>query len=137
VEETRPPFTATLRWSGGLRFEAGSRTSSAVVDGDGEAGPSPVQFAAFGLVGCMAADVVAILQKGRHPLDTLTATMTGERAPEHPRRFVRIAIAFQLKGDVPAAAVSRAIELSRTRYCSVWHSFRQDIEFTTTFTISP
>jgi len=33
--------------------------------------------------------------------------------------------------------VERAIELSRSTYCSVWHSLRQDIEFRTTFEILP
>jgi putative redox protein len=85
----------------------------------------------------MAADVVAILQKGRHPLTAMTVTLSAVRADEHPRRFVRMAIDFQVKGNVPAPAVARAIELSRTRYCSVWHSFRQDIELSTTFTVTP
>ena len=38
---------------------------------------------------------------------------------------------------VPAAVrdfvVDRAITLSRDKYCSVWHSMRQDIEFHVTF----
>ena len=38
------------------------------IDGDSTAGPSPVQALAFALAGCMAADVVYILTKGRHPL---------------------------------------------------------------------
>jgi uncharacterized OsmC-like protein len=35
---------------------------------------------------------------------------------------------LHVSGAVPPEAVSRAVELSRERYCSVWHSFRQDIE---------
>jgi uncharacterized OsmC-like protein len=31
--------------------------------------------------------------------------------------------------------VERAVALSREKYCSVWHTFRQDIDFTTTFEI--
>ena len=38
---------------------------------------------------------------------------------------------------MPPEAVERAIALSREKYCSVWHSFRQDIELTTTFDVSP
>lgn len=40
-------------------------------------------------------------------------------------------------GDSTAAAVERAIALSRDRYCSVWHSLRQDIELSTSFDITP
>jgi uncharacterized OsmC-like protein len=42
---------------------------------------------------------------------------------------------FAIHGDVPAGAVERAIALSREKYCSVWHSLRQDIELTTAFDI--
>jgi uncharacterized OsmC-like protein len=31
--------------------------------------------------------------------------------------------------------VERAIELSHEKYCSVWHSLRQDIAFRTTYEI--
>jgi putative redox protein len=44
---------------------------------------------------------------------------------------------FEVVGDVPADRVERAIALSRERYCSVWHSVRQDITFTTSFDIRP
>jgi len=44
---------------------------------------------------------------------------------------------FDIRGDVPVAAVERAIALSRDKYCSVWHSLRQDITLTTTYAITP
>jgi uncharacterized OsmC-like protein len=31
--------------------------------------------------------------------------------------------------------VQRAIDLSREKYCSVWHSLRQDIDFRTSFDV--
>jgi uncharacterized OsmC-like protein len=33
--------------------------------------------------------------------------------------------------------VQRAIDLSREKYCSVWHSLRQDIDMTTAFDVVP
>jgi putative redox protein len=133
VTDTRPPVTAELIWSDHLRFGATSGPNAIVVDGDGAAGPSPMQLVAFGLAGCMAADVVAILQKGRHPLTGLRASFSGEREEEPPRRYVRVALHFHVSGAVPAEAVERAIALSRDKYCSVWHSCRQDLDFITTY----
>lgn len=135
--EAKPPVTAELIWADHLRFGATSGPNAVVVDGDGAAGPSPLQLAAFGLAGCMSADVVSILQKGRHPLTAFRASFTGERAPNPPRRFVRINLHFHITGAVPPEAVERAIALSRDTYCSVWQSMRQDIEFTTTFELHP
>jgi putative redox protein len=137
VPDAKPPTTAELLWSDGLRFGASSGSNAIVVDGDGAGGPSPMQVAAIGLAGCMAADVVAILQKGRQPLAGLRVTFTGERAPVPPRRFSRITLHFHVTGAVAPEALERAIALSRQTYCSVWHSMRQDIELITAFDIRP
>src|SRR5688572_17470940 len=133
MPDAKPPLTAELIWADHLRFGATSGPSAIVIDGDGAAGPSPMQLAAFALAGCMAADVVAILQKGRHPLTALRVSFSGERAEEPPRRFVAITLHFHLSGAPPREAVERAITLSHERYCSVWHSMRPDIAFATTF----
>ena len=137
MADAKPPVVAELVWSGGLRFDATSGAASAIVDGDSKAGPSPMQHAAMGLAGCMAADVVDIIRKGRHPLEALRVTFTGTRAGTPPRRLLQISLQFHLQGAVPPEAVERAIALSREHYCSVWHSFRQDIEFSTAFDVTP
>jgi putative redox protein len=137
MADARPPLVAELVWSGDLRFDASSGANTAVVDGDSRSGPSPTQHAAIGLAGCMAADVVDILRKGRHPLTALRVTFTGTRAEQPPRRFLQIELRFDVRGAVPPDAVERAIALSREKYCSVWHSFRQDIALSTTFHITP
>lgn len=133
----KPPVIAELVWADALRFNATSARVSTVIDGDSNAGPSPVQMLVFGLAGCMAADVVDIVRKGRYPLTGMSARIVAERAQEPPTRVVRAQLHFQLRGHVPAAAVERAIALSRDRYCSVWHSLREDIDLSTSFDITP
>ncbi len=81
----------------------------------------------------MSIDVVDILLKGRHPVGPLRARLSADRAQDAPHRFVRVSLDFTVGGDVPAEAVDRAIALSRDKYCSVWHSMRQDIPFTITW----
>lgn len=135
LDMAKPALVAELQWVEGLRFGATSGAAAIVVDADGASGPSPIQLAAFGLAGCMAADVVDILRKGRHPLTGLRVAFTGERAPEPPRRFVGITLHFHVSGAVPPEAVERAIALSREKDRSVWHSMRPDIAFTTAFDV--
>ena len=130
------PSVVDLTWLGDLRFSASSAKSSATVDGDGVAGLSPVQSLVTALAGCMAADVVSILKKGRHPLRALRAHLVGERAADAPHRIVSIDLHFIVEGTVPADAVRRAIALSREKYCSVWHSMRPDIDFRVRFDIA-
>lgn len=130
-----PVTTATLTWTHDLEFEARSGHTALIIDSKGRAGPSPIESLALALAGCMAVDVVDIVAKGRHPLAGLTAELTAERAPEPPRRFVRVSLHFVVTGAVPDSAVERALQLSRDKYCSVWQSLRQDIAFSTTFEV--
>ena len=132
----KPPIVADLVWIGDLTFSATIDRASTIIDSAGVAGPSPVQALAAALAGCMSVDVAHILTKGRHPLGALHAHLVGERAQEDPHRFQRIALHFAVAGGVPAEAVERAIALSREKYCSVWHSMRQDIDFVVTFDVS-
>ena len=131
----KPPTIVDLTWTSGLQFAASARrpASTITIDGDSGTGPSPVQILAYALAGCMSADVVHVLTKGRHPLRALRAHLVGERAADDPHRFLRIDLHFTVEGGVAADAVARAIALSREKYCSVWHSMRQDIEFQVTF----
>lgn len=126
---------AELVWAGELKFGATSGETAIVVDGDSAAGPSPMQALGEALAGCMAIDVVLILTKGRHALKALRVSFAGERAASPPKRFTRVLMTFHLTGDVPAAAVERAIALSRDTYCSVFHTLRPDLEVTTSFEI--
>jgi putative redox protein len=131
-----PPTTLELLWEHDLVLSGKSADARLTLDSDGVQGPSPVQALAFGLAGCMAMDVVHILQKGRHDLRGLRTDLTGVRADDPPRRFTKIHLHFTITGSVGAEPIERAIDLSREKYCSVWHSMRQDIELDTTFTVS-
>lgn len=135
MSEAKPPLHVELVWSGEHRFAATTGSNALVIDGRGAAGASPMQMLAIGVAGCMAIDVVAILEKGRQPLNGLRVSFDGTRLPEVPRRFTAFSLHFHVTGDVPDDAVARAIELSRTKYCSAWLSMREDVTMTTAFTI--
>jgi len=134
---SKPPIVATLTWQGALRLDAALPRHSIILDGDGAAGASPVEALALALAGCMAIDVADIIVKGRHDLKSLEARLVGQRREEPPRRFVSFTLHFALTGNVPAHAVERAIQLSRDKYCSVWHSLREDIDLLTSFEVAP
>jgi putative redox protein len=133
----KPPVVADLTWTDALRFDVTSARITTVVDGDSNAGASPVQMLVIALAGCMSADLVDIVRKGRHPLTGFRAQVIAQRAPEPPTRVVSAQLHFHLAGNVPAPVVERAIALSRDKYCSVWHSLREDIQLTTAFDITP
>ena len=132
----KAPTTLELIWEHDLVLKGHSAAATMVLDSAGQAGPSPVQALAFALAGCMGMDVVHILRKGRLDLRGLRITLTADRADEDPHRMTAVAIDFTVTGDIPKDQIQRAIDLSREKYCSVWHSMRQDITFTTTFSVS-
>ena len=107
------------------------------LDGKREAGPSPVQAVAFALAGCMAIDVVDVVEKGRLPLKALSCDLQVFRTVETPRSITGVDLHFVVGGDIPEDRVARAIELSREKYCSVWHSLNPSIDFKTSFTVTP
>jgi putative redox protein len=133
----KPPTTLELTWDDELIFHGTSAAARMTLDSAGKAGPSPVQTLAFALAGCMGMDVVHILRKGRFDLRGLKVTLVAERAQEDPHRITSVTIDFAVAGAIPDAQVQRAIDLSHEKYCSVWHSMRQDISFTSRFTVHP
>ena len=136
MADSKPPVTVELIWERDLVFSGKSGTTAVTLDSDSAAGPSPMQLVGYGLAGCMAMDVVHVLTKGRHGLKGLRLDLKGQRAETEPRRFTSVEMHYSINGNVPEAAVRRAIDLSREKYCSVWHSMRQDIELKVTFSIS-
>jgi putative redox protein len=130
-----PRVALELSWRSGTRLVARSGGLEQTLDWDGRDAFSPVQALAVALAGCMASDIVTILQKGRLPLRGLRAVLSGERAATEPRRLLSVDLRFEIAGEIPPDRVERAIALSREKYCSVWHSMRPDIAFSTTFDV--
>ena len=121
-----------LDWTGtGLRFSGGGtlpETPAIVIDGNDEAGPSPMLTLLLAAAGCTASDVVLILEKMRVKLHALGIGVHGVRREEDPRRYTAITFRFTLAGDgLDRSKAERAVSLSLEKYCSVVHSLRPDI----------
>jgi putative redox protein len=130
----RPPSERAVRltWSGeGLRFEGGGTepvTPAVVVDGDGQAGPSPMIALLLAAAGCSGSDVVLILKKMRVALRRCEVEIRGVRRGEEPRRFVALRLRYTLAGEgLDRAKAERAVDLSLTRYCSVMATLAPDL----------
>jgi len=121
-----------MRWAGeGSVFRGGPREDVEItLDGKAQQGPSPMDALLLGLAGCMGADIVSILEKARVPVEAFEVSARGERAEEHPRRYLRIEMVYTAKGPGPEhqPRLDRALDLSRDKYCSFTHSLHPDIE---------
>jgi putative redox protein len=133
----KPPTTIELVWEHDLVLSGRAGDAKMTLDSASVEGPSPVQALGFAVAACMAMDVVHILKKGRHDLRGLKVELVAQRAETDPRRVIGVAMHYGITGSVPDDQVQRALDLSRDKYCSVWHSMRQDIPLTATFTVAP
>jgi putative redox protein len=125
-----PPLTATLTWEGEKRFTATDGAGfSLSLNSDGN-GVTPTEAALMGVGGCMAIDVLSILEKQRQTVTSMRVEVKGDRNAEPPKFYTAIAMTFHVAGpDLHGPKIEKAIELSTEKYCSVLHTFRPDIKW--------
>ena len=87
--------------------------------GPSDAGVRPMQALLMSLGACSSMDVLLILQKGRHRVDSLEVSIDGERADAVPAVFTDIRVHFAASGDFGEHKLERAVRLSMEKYCSV------------------
>ena len=122
-------MTAKLVWNGDQTFtgtnSAGIETK---IDGTHYIAASPVEVLLEALGSCTAIDVVIILEKMRTPAIRLEVTLDADRHSPEPRYLTGVRMRFDVWGDgIRNDKLSRAINLSISRYCSVYHSLRKDL----------
>lgn len=100
-------------------------------------GIRPVELVLHGLAGCTAMDVVSILEKKRQDVRGLEVVVKGTpRVDEYPKIYTDIEIEYVVTGhQIDPTAVSRAIELSEEKYCSVKGMLRDEVNVTMSFRI--
>ena len=135
--------TARAHFEGGMRFtaEAGSGHRLAMdtadeLEGGQNSGFSPMELPLVALIGCVGMDVMSILRKQRQEVTGYDLAVRGTRAEEHPQVFTAITVEHTITGrDLQRPAVERALELSRTRYCSVSAMLGKTAEITHVLTL--
>ena len=111
---------ASATWVEKQRFNAISDSGhEIVVDGNKEAGNSPMELVLIGLCGCTGYDVVSILQKKREPFTSLEVRAEAERAADPPSVYTSIKLIYRVGGKPSRKAVEDAVRLSKEKYCSV------------------
>ena len=116
---------ATVTWHGGQAFTGLANSGipvqmeSAISQVGQTRGVRPMEMILMGLAGCMAMDVLSILEKKRQTITSYQVSVDAPRSPDYPKVFTSALIAFILSGkDVHETALLRSIELSVTKYCA-------------------
>lgn len=128
-----------LHWlPGGDRFISTDSTGHSVVlsTANEGIGMKPSELILSALSGCSSVDVINILKKKKTPLSFLEVKVTAEQDADPPWTFRKIHMHFLLKGEgLTDDNVTRAIQLSEEKYCSVAATLRGVAEITTSYEI--
>jgi putative redox protein len=95
-------------------------------------GMRPMDMLLVSLAGCMAMDIVAILQKKGGKIDNFQVVVDGQRHETHPKQYDKIHLKFTCEGDYRREDLLRSFELSRDKYCGAHATLQHspEIEFT-------
>lgn len=117
-------MNAKVTWSNGMSFtgtaETGFNLPLGADPGVGGAndGFRPLELMAVSLAGCTAMDVISIIRKKQQDVTAFEVQVSAEQQHEHPHVFTKAVITYLVTGhNIAEAAVTRAIELSATKYC--------------------
>ncbi|ETT86212.1 OsmC family protein [Viridibacillus sp. FSL R5-0477] len=123
------------KWQGGRAFEAVGPTGYPMVmdatanyGGEGKA-PTPTEMLLSSLAGCIGIDVTMILKPHLDKIDSIEITVDGERREELPTAFTAATLLFDVKGDIDAKKVLRAIKLGEEKYCAVSASLKAEVTY--------
>ncbi|MBV6395568.1 MAG: Protein YhfA [Anaerolineales bacterium] len=115
-----------VTWNGNMTFEAVGDSNLPILfdspddPASARRGPGPMEVFALSLAGCTAMDVISILQKKKQAVTGFEVRVHAERATDHPKVYTRARLEYRVSGrGVQESAVTRAIELSVEKYCSV------------------
>jgi uncharacterized OsmC-like protein len=128
-EQILPVNKATLTLQRDLYFIGMTQRGYEVeYDVSYEEGCSPTETFLLSIAGCISIDVVHILRKMRCEIVRYKVTAEGARNLMPPQYYKSVDLMIHLSGKgITPRKIDRAIELSLSKYCSVYHSLRKDI----------
>jgi len=131
-----PTETVRADWIGDQAFLLRDRDGFPIVMAQ-PMGVNAADLLPLSLIGCAVWDIIAILKKQRQQVTHLEVTAESQRDDEPPWRFRKIHIRYSFAGrKLNPQYVRRAIELSETKYCSIYATLREVIEITDEFEIT-
>ena len=107
-----------VRWTAGEGY-VGTTSGGKSFEIYGETSPSPMEMVLHAHAACSLIDVKEGLKHRIENVEFLTVEIESERANTSPKVFTSIIMKYIVKGDVAEKLVSRLIESSHEKFCSV------------------
>jgi len=130
-------LTVKLNWNGGSRFTCVNASGiDTAIDAGKQSGASPAELLLESLGACASVDVVSILEEMRTPAAKFEVTLEADHYRTDPSYLIGARMLFDVWGyGVTPDTLVRAINLSISKYCGVYHSLRDDLKLWPQFRI--
>jgi putative redox protein len=129
-----------LVWQRGLAFDAYTSGLEKPLPLDGEEkfggrgyGYNAKPLMLVSLAGCTGMDVASLMKKMRvdENVTDFQVKVDAHMTEEHPKYYDKVHVTYIFKGkDLDKAKLTKAVDLSRNRYCGVYKMFRSFAEVT-------
>ena len=127
-----------LQWKRGLAFDAYTSGKEEPLHLDGEEkfggrgyGYNAKPLMLVALAGCTGMDVASLMKKMRtdEQVEDFWVEVDAHMTEEHPKYYDKVHVKYTFKGkNMDRAKLTKAVHLSRDRYCGVYHMFRSFAE---------
>jgi len=94
---------------------------------DNEKSFRPMELLLVSLASCSAIDIELILEKQKQKYKSFSVKVEGERRDEIPSVYEEINLQITVEGNVSRSKLERAIQLTKEKYCSVFHCLHPEI----------
>ena len=110
-------------WQGNMRFLAKTGEHQVFMDAKKPIGSqsamTPKELVLAGLAGCTAMDVAAYLRKHKQNASGLSVLSKTDLTNTFPSVFTEVELVYVVRGEVEAAILMEAVQLSQTKFCGV------------------
>lgn len=133
-----PVNKGTLTWDKDLIFKARTQRGEEIdFDAEAQWGCIPTESLMLSVAGCLAIDVVSFLRKMKAEITDFRIDITGERNPTPPQFYKAFEMVIKISGEnITPKKMERVIGLSQEKYCSVYHSLRNDLKVAVRYIIN-
>ena len=104
--------------------------------GAAQNGFRPMELLLVGLASCLSIDVLTILYKQKQDITKYQVKVKATRKDAEPPIFEDITVNLYVWGKVSALKLGKALELTKEKYCSVYHILKPTAKIKTQYFIN-
>jgi len=104
--------------------------------GAAQNGFRPMELILVGLASCLSIDVLTILYKQKQTIKKYAVKVSATRTDNEPALFQNITVSLYVWGKVSDLKLGKALELTKEKYCSVYHILKPTAHIQTQYFIN-